>query len=362
MVIGLWIAVLLLLLFGWWSTYRPFGKRPSKDRSAHFERLPYYKDGRFFNEEDVPHKTSLAVQFSILKEFLKKDETRKPSEPLPMDLPDFSRLQDNGIKVIWFGHSAFYFEMAGKTFLVDPMFGRAPSPFQLFGGKRYSHTLPFQWRELPAVDVIILSHDHYDHLDYRSVQLLKEKTKHWLVPAGVGSHLERWGISSQIITERCWWEQLEWEGLTLICTPSRHFSGRNIHDRNKTLWCSWVVISEQQRFFYSGDGGYGAHFKQIGQRYGPFDIAMMECGQYDERWKTVHMLPEETVTACLDVKGARLIPVHWGAFTLSLHAWQDPIERVTKAAERHHVPLITPKIGEACVVGKHEPHEAWWQT
>ncbi len=215
----------------------------------------------------------------------------------------------------------------------------------------------------PRLDAVLISHDHYDHLDYGSVQKLKEKVKDFYVPLGVGAHLRRWGVAESAIHELNWWEEVNHAGLTIVFTPSRHFSGRGITDRNTTLWGSWIIQGESKNLYFSGDGGYGPHFQKIGERYGPFDLAMMECGQYDERWAQIHMMPEESAQAAVDVRAKQMMPIHWGAFRLALHSWTDPIERVTEKAVQLQMPVTTPKIGETFVVGSPNlPRAKWWEN
>jgi len=251
--------------------------------------------------------------------------------------------------------------MEGKRLLLDPTFANSPSPFPLVGGKRFSKVLPIELKKLLPIDIVILSHDHYDHLDYDSIMQLKDKTGLFCVPLGVGRRLEKWGVDQGKIRELDWWHEVDYAGLTLACTPARHFSGRSLFDRNTTLWCSWVIISRQTRVFFSGDGGYGPHFAQIGKKYGCFDLTLMECGQYDERWAAIHMMPEQTVQAHFDVDGKMLLPIHWAAFSLAFHDWTDPIERVIKAAKERKVNITTPKIGEAVIIGSEYPVSTWWR-
>jgi len=302
--------------------------------------------------------------FTIIRDLIKGNPKRKPARPIPMELIDSGTMTCNqNSKVIWFGHSTLLLEIEGKKLLLDPTFANSPSPFPLFGGKRFSKVLPIQPEKLPLIDVAILSHDHYDHLDYHSIMKIKDKTSLFCVPQGVGRRLESWGITKEKIKEFHWWNELDLAGLTLACTPARHFSGRGLFDRNTTLWCSWAIIGQQTRIYFSGDGGYGPHFAEIGEKYGPFDLTLMECGQYDKRWSDIHMIPEETVQAHLDVKGNMMIPIHWAAFSLAFHDWTEPIERVTKAAKERNVSISTPKIGEAVTIGAAEyPTSIWWRS
>ncbi|RIX51542.1 hypothetical protein D3P08_16690 [Paenibacillus nanensis] len=340
-----------------------FGGRVSKERRKQFETLPHYKGGRFHYPVPTKMNTSIKDMFPVAWEFIKGSPSRKAPSLLPMvelTREDFKRPSDP--RVIWFGHSAALLQMSGLTILFDPMFGIAPSPVPFIGGKRFGGKLPMKLEDLPQIDYVILSHDHYDHLDYSSVRALKGKVGHFFVPLGVSVHLIRWGVEPERITEMDWWEERDLNGLKLACTPSRHFSGRGTGDRDSTLWCSWVLHGHSARVYFCGDSGYGPHFKEIGERYGPFDLTMMECGQYDERWAAIHMLPEQTVQAHKDVKGDVLIPIHWGGFTLALHDWNDPPERAAKEAERRGVRMATPLIGESVTIGGSTiPKSKWWR-
>lgn len=319
---------------------------------------------KFANQIPTTMGTGVKDAFTMIRDSLRRDPMRQPSKPLPVvpfALPADPTPQ--GAVAYWFGHSAFLLEIEGKRLLFDPMFADTPSPFPLFGGKRYSRVLPAEPERLPPIDAVVLSHDHYDHLDYGSILKLKDKAKRFLAPQGVGARLIRWGVDPAKVSEHRWWDEAELDGLKLVCTPARHFSGRGLFDRNSTLWCSWVVAGAGMRVFFSGDSGYGPHFKEIGEKFGPFDLTFMECGQYDDRWAAIHMQPEETVQAQLDLQGKLMIPVHWGAFTLAFHAWTDPIERVTRAARMRGVRVATPRIGEAVSADAQAiPELAWWEA
>jgi len=315
---------------------------------------------KYENQIPTDMRMGLTKIFSLLRDTLLLTAKLKPTANIDVEafrLADKITIPD-APRITWFGHSAFLLEIESKKLLFDPMLGtRIP----WVGAKRYSDKLPLQPEDFPEIDAIILSHDHYDHLDYSSIRKLKDKVNRFIVPLGVGQHLLKWGVASEKISEHQWYEELVIDDLTLACMPARHFSGRGLFNRNSTLWCSWAIIGRETRVYFSGDSGYGPHFKEIGETYGPFDLTMLECGQYDERF-LIHMKPEETVQAHLDLRGQLLIPIHWGAFTLAFHYWTEPIERVTKAAFEQKVNIATPKIGETVMLAsKVIPTSAWWR-
>ncbi|MED2016046.1 MULTISPECIES: MBL fold metallo-hydrolase [Bacillus cereus group] len=296
----------------------------------------------------------------LMTDYFKMKSKLRPLKNLPIVLSD--KNNESLESVTWFGHSASLLKIEGKTLLLDPMFGEASSPFPLFNSKRYSGIFSLEREDLREIDAIIISHNHYDHLNYKSIMLLKDRVKHFYVPTGVAQYLIKWGVSPSKISEHNWWDEITFDNIKLVCAPARHFSGRSMTDRDCSLWCSWLILGQETKVFFSGDSGYAPHFKEIGDKYGPFDLTLMECGQYDPRWSAIHMLPEETVQAHIDVKGELLLPIHWGAFTLSLHEWSDPIERVTKEAKRLGVNIATPQIGESITLKSTDyPSSTWWR-
>jgi Predicted Zn-dependent hydrolases of the beta-lactamase fold len=321
-------------------------------------------NGKFQNE--IPAVTNFSAKelASMLREFLSKSN-RRPKQPLPIVPLTQGTLQDGKDKVVWFGHSASLLQLGGKTILIDPMLGRSPSPVPFGRNRRFSGQLPISIEDFPSIDIVVLSHDHYDHFDSSSIRRLIPKTGTFLVLLGVGKRIRKRGASSDSVIEMDWGEERTVAGIRFACTPARHFSGRGLFDRDSTLWCSWVIKTEERSLFYSGDGGYGPHFERIGKQHGPFELAIMECGQYDERWSGVHMIPEETVQAHKDVRGGILLPVHWGGFTLALHDWNDPALRVTAEAEKQGVPVWIPRIGEAVYLEQDRegwsPDPSWWK-
>ncbi|WNS42459.1 MBL fold metallo-hydrolase [Paenibacillus sp. MMS20-IR301] len=373
MVIVMIIMLLVLLAAAAYLVmilYPAFGQRAGKLEKSVNSRSLQYSHGKFaYPETAVISSGSGSEQagggggISILKDFIKGNPRSRPAEPLePLPVERSAIGQASGTRVTWFGHSAVLLEMDGAKIFLDPMLGNAPSPFPFIGGRRYSIELPITAAGLPEIDAVVLSHDHYDHLDYGTIRKLKDKTGLFIVPLGVGAHLRRWGVSKDRIRECDWGDELTYAGITFTSAPARHFSGRSLLDRNATLWCSWVIKGKQSKVFFSGDSGYGRHFAEIGRKYGPFDLTLMECGQYDPRWADIHMLPEQTVAAHLDVRGELLIPIHWGAFTLSMHDWTDPVERVSAAAAARGVRLATPRIGEPVAAGSAQfPVLSWWR-
>ncbi len=351
------IAVSLFLIFS-----PQFGKTPSKKQKVEYAKLENYKSGKFINQHPSPMNINY---WKILKEMTKQAPNRNPKINIEIEKVDSITIENQNInttQLIWFGHSTFLLEIDGKKILIDPMLGDKPSPISLLGPKRYSKDLSIEIEKLPFIEVVILSHDHFDHLDYGSIKKLKGKVGQYFTPLGLGNHLIEWGVAKEKITELNWWESVEFDTISLVCTPARHFSGRGLFDRATTLWCSWVIKGIKDNIYFSGDSGYDTHFKEIGDKYGPFDISLMECGQYNEDWKLLHIMPEETIQASIDLKSRLLLPIHWGAFTLAFHDWTDPIERILNKASELNMPVTTPKIGEPVIVGDTKfPTEKWWK-
>lgn len=341
-----------------------FGGKASKNQKEVYTKSGHYADGKFQNIIETNMDMGFTKGISVFREFLRKDPSREPQGKIPVLKIDSSEIVRNKIsRLTWFGHSAFLLELDDKNILIDPMLGESPSPIPAFGSKRYSDELPIIVEKIPVIDFVIFSHDHYDHLDYGSVLKLKDKVKHWFVPLAVGNHLRKWGVPAENITELNWWETADFEEIKLVCTPARHFSGRGVTDRFSTLWASWIIKTDSLNLFFSGDSGYGPHFKEIGDRFGPFDFAMMECGQYNEAWDNIHMMPEQTAQAAVDIRTKQAMPIHWGAFTLALHAWKEPVERITKAAAKLNMPLVTPRIGEPVdLTSDVKPTSPWWRA
>ena len=343
-----------------------FGGLASKQQQELFSKSKHYKDGKFLNNGGIKMEMSLKDSFKAMWILFKSNSKAEPNKNIAVQKIDSITIANYNSKTrfIWFGHSTFLLQIKGKNLLIDPMFSNVPAPNPLLGNKRFSNKLPIEIEKLPSIDAVLITHDHYDHLDYESIQKLKDKVNIFYTPLGIGIHLLKWGVEKERIIELDWWQEIKFDELTIRCTPAQHFSGRGISDREKTLWCSWIIQSDDENLFFSGDSGYASHFKEIGDQYGPFDFAFMECGQYNTLWPLVHMLPEETVQAGLDIKAKRIMPIHWGAFKLASHSWTDPVERISKKAKELNVDLIIPKIGEIIEIGLNNSEEIypWWRN
>lgn len=338
-----------------------FGASKKAIQTARVLNSPNFKDGKFVNTEETVVMTDFKI--STLPEYFSNDG-KIPDFIIPVEQispSQFNNLDDSLTRVTWFGHSTILLETASKTVFIDPMLGMHPAPISWAGPSRFNPDLPINIEALPFIDVVLISHDHYDHLDYESIIRLKDKVGKFYVPLGVGAHLIAWGVAEDKIIEMDLWDSESFGELTFVSTPSRHFSGRGLFDRSCTLWCSWVIQTENMNIFFSGDGGYGNHFKEIGDKFGPFDFAMMECGQYNEQWAQIHMLPGDVPQALSDLKCKVFMPIHWGAFKLALHNWTEPVESLKKSIESRDLIMATPKIGEQFIIGESIPSDEWWK-
>jgi L-ascorbate metabolism protein UlaG (beta-lactamase superfamily) len=323
-----------------------FGRKPTGTRLAKILSSPNYKDGQFQNQSFTPDLAEGATYFEVMRKFFfGKSDRDKPDKPLPSQKNDLLHLDPKENIVVWFGHSSYFMQVDGKTILVDPVFSGAASPIppttRAFAGADV-----YTVDDLPEIDYLFISHDHWDHLDYHTVLQLKRKVKKVITGLGTGEHLEYWGYKPEVIEERDWNESVTLgDGFKVHTAPGRHFSGRG-PKRNQAMWTAFVLQTPSFKLFLGGDSGYDTHFKTIGDQYGPFDLALLECGQYNEYWKYIHMMPEQVVQAAKDLKAKRLMPVHWAKFSLGLHSWDEPIIRVTAEAEKQNMPIATPMIGE----------------
>lgn len=300
--------------------------------------------------------------FDTLIKWFQKGESRAPEKTLPsisFNMEEFKKKSED-IKVSWFGHSSFILNINEKIILVDPVFSEEASPVK-YMVKRFQKS-PAKLDDLKDVDYILISHDHYDHLDMKVAKFFRDKKAKYITPLGISSHLIGWGVSKDKIIELNWWENIVVDNIEFISTPAQHFSGRGLTDRNKTLWSSWVINSKKHRVFFSGDSGYDSHFKEIGDKYGPFDIAFLESGQYNDAWKEVHMHPEDAVQAFFDLKADKYFPIHWGMFVLSFHRWYEPVERIITESQNRPLNLVTPVLGEIVMINDNLKTTKWWQN
>ncbi|HVF82028.1 MAG TPA: MBL fold metallo-hydrolase [Flavisolibacter sp.] len=343
---------------------KSLGKNPSGDELKKIETLPNYKAGEFQNLERIQVDSNNTGRrgprwTSLLKYLLGKPKTTQPPGTLPSVLSDLKNTAYPKPTVIWFGHSSFLLKTATANILVDPNFSGYAGPLRgmitAFKGSNV-----YDAGDMPIIDALVISHDHYDHLDYETVRQLRKKVKRVIVPIGVGSHFLKWGYKPQSITELNWNESISLNGkVKLTATPAHHRSNRTFASR-KTLWASYVIEADGYKIFYSGDTGYSKHFRLIGERYGPFDLAMMECGQYNKRWSQSHMHPTQTAKAATDLKTSLIIPVHWGKFAESDHVWNEPVQLLLKSADSLQLPVVIPFIGQPYTIGDTLRQDAWW--
>ena len=350
--------LLVLLLFS-----PQFGGRLKRKHRVKYARSKHWNGKQFENLVETTMDVNLKTLPRLMKAQFTNTKVRAPLTPIPIIPFDETKWnsEPEKPKFIWYGHSVLLLQLNGKNLLIDPMLGPDASPIAPIKTKRFSENSIDVIDQLPKIDAVLFTHDHYDHIDLKIVRKLMPKVDKWFVGLGIGRHLERWKIPSEQITEFDWWEELEFHGLKIIYTPSRHFTGRGPFDRQQTLWGGWVFKTERHNIFWSGDGGYGEHFKEIGSRLGPFDHAFMENGQYNELWRQIHLHPEESVQAALDAGAKVATPVHWAGFSLALHPWKEPIERFTAEAERKELQLSTPQIGKLVLIGE-STDTGWWET
>ncbi|WP_324719523.1 MBL fold metallo-hydrolase [Salinimicrobium sp. HB62] len=336
-----------------------FGTHPEGDRLQRIKSSPNYRDGSFKNVEKTSVNPDNVSMFTILKKMILRPSSVRPSSELPNVKTDLQKLDPTKPQVVWFGHSSYLLQVKGYSILVDPVFSGNASPFRFFG-KAFEGADHFGAEDMPQIDLLILTHDHYDHLDYPTIKKLIPKTRKIATSLGVGAHLETWGVKNDTILEFDWWESAEVDqDVHLTATPSRHFSGRSFK-RAQTLWSSFVLDIFDYRIFIGGDSGYDGTFKKIGKNFGAFDLAFLECGQFGKYWPQIHMFPEETVQAAIDLKAKRVVPVHWGKFVLSYHPWNVPVQRFVLAAEKAGLDYLSPRLGEPVDFTAKYRQEPWW--
>ncbi|KAA9165004.1 MBL fold metallo-hydrolase [Amycolatopsis acidicola] len=353
-----WAVPALLGALGWAVSEIPvaFGGRPDPEL---LKRSPQFKDGRFRNVVPQVNPDASAGR-GLLREMLFGGQRRRPVRPIPL-VPQRPDHPDSGLHITWYGHASSLVELNGTRILVDPVWAERASPSRLVGPKRM-HKPPHRLEELPRLDAIIVSHDHYDHLDAAAMRTLtRTQDAPFVVPLGVGAHLRRWRVPAERIIELDWHESTELAGVRITAADAQHFSGRAF-TRNNTLWASWIIAGSGRKVFYTADSGYFDGYARIGEKYGPFDASLVQIGAYHPAWPDIHMTPEEGVAAHQDVRGGLLIPVHWATFRLALHGWSEPADRVWLEAKAHDIPLAVPRPGERIDVDEVGPVDPWWQT
>lgn len=319
-------------------------------------------DGEKFKNHELEYKSDFMDFISNVWNFITdKTENKIASKNeipiVKLKKEDILNMPDNS--VIRIVHSTLLLKMDGKLILTDPVFSEAISPFPFFGPKRF-HDLPIRIEKLPFIDYVIISHNHYDHLDESSLIKLKDKVGHFYTTLGVKQKLLDLGIDTMKICELDWWQSCTDKTIKITATPAQHFSGRGLFDRNKTLWASWVIKSSKANVYFSGDTGYFNTFKRISEKYGPFDMTFLEAGAYNKRWKQIHMMPEETVQANIDLKGEILFPIHNSTFNLSIHPWSEPLNKVTSIALKKDIKIVHPKFGEIIPLKEYKKTSKWW--
>ena len=360
------LAIIVVLTIGTvvFLQHPLFGKTPSGDRLKKVENSENYSDGKFQNLSDTPDLTEGVSYTDIFKDMLfNKAEHAIPLDSIPSEKINLIDRDATENFIVWFGHSSYFMQIDGTKYLVDPVLTENASP--IYGtNNAFIGTANYTAEDLPEIDFLMITHDHYDHLDYTTIKNIKSKVKQIVCPLGVGEHFEFWGFDASKIIEKDWYESYEIDVETEITfTPARHFSGRGIK-RNQSLWTSYVLKTKNFNLYLGGDSGYDFHFKEIGENYGPFDLAILENGQYDYKWRYIHMLPDEVLKASNDLQAKRLFPVHSAKFKLANHAWNEPLEKITTLNDAAFVvPIITPKIGSLIDLNNNnQTFDYWWKT
>lgn len=343
---------------------KQFGAKVTAVEKEAYQRSPQWDGKKFNNLEEtimkVPFKAIPKMMFNQL--FGRgKLQPKLPIQHVPFDKEAFLKESEEA-KFIWFGHSAILCRVNGKTIFIDPMLGPDAAPIAPFKIKRFNTVSLELIDELPPIDLLIMSHDHYDHLDLKSIQKLAPNVEAFYTALGVARHLKSWGIDESKITEFDWWESRDYNEINITFTPTRHFSARGMRDRFHGLWGGWSLQNASEHIWFSGDGGYGEHFKEIGSRMDPFDMAFMECGQYNKLWRPIHLFPDESIIAAKEAGAKMIMPVHWGSFTLSDHQWTEPVEQFVETAVKESQPYFVPKIGEMFTIKSAKTMKnRWWE-
>ncbi len=361
---GVLVIIRVIAIVASTDNLSQFGQRPEGERLERIKTSPNYKNDSFVNPNGFEQSFEFDKMRKIIPHWVTGKENREPEESLPIEklsTESFTTNDSTGLRVAWLGHNTAYIEIDGMTILADPVWAERYSPSSLWGPKRF-HPVPIEIEDLPHIDAVIISHDHYDHLDKDAVIALNEKGTTFYAPLGVGAHLESWGVDITHIVELDWWDEVKLEnGITLAATPAVHFSGRSMPGQNKTLWATWAIVGPKHRVYYGGDSGLMRKYYDIGEKYGPFDISFMPIGAYGDQWPEIHLTPEEAVEAHQRINGGVMIPIHWGTFNLAFHDWYEPPERLVKAVMPTEVQLLIPQAGQMISLDDIPPLETWWR-
>ncbi|MBR1777232.1 MAG: MBL fold metallo-hydrolase [Alphaproteobacteria bacterium] len=354
-------AFLFILFLFFYLNLPKFGHLPDKISQEKIKNSPHYKKGKFQNITPTVQITSDEGALSVMADFLfKKHLDQKPKKNIPAVKTDLKTLDKNQDLLVWFGHSSYYIQLSGFRFLIDPVFSQNASPIPMNVVAFKGATL-YTAKDMPSIDFLIITHDHWDHLDYPTIKQLKGSVGRFVVPLGIGSHLRHWGIETDRITELDWNEKELFPAGEIDCLPARHFSGRSIFP-SRTLWASFLINTPEYKLYIGGDSGYDGHYKQIGDRFGGVDLALLDSGQYDKNWKEIHQHPAEVLQAAKDLQTKRLFAGHNSKFCICNHAWYDPLERISELAVKEQFALITPKIGEVVSLrGQTQSFDQWWK-
>jgi L-ascorbate metabolism protein UlaG (beta-lactamase superfamily) len=357
------VAILLVLAYYIITNQKVFGAEPKGERLERMRKSRHYKNEQFQN---LSHTPSIAEGYSmskVLYDFFlaKKDPLLKPLKNIPALHTDLKSIPKDQDVFIWLGHSSYFIQTDGVSFLIDPVLSTYGSPFKFFN-KAFSGSDIFKPEDVPHLNYLVITHDHFDHLDYPTIKKIRDRVEKVILPLGVGAHLEKWGYQESQLIEEEWGGESELKNnIKITFTPARHFSGRKIK-RNGTLWTSYVLETPTKKIFLGGDSGYDTHFKMIGEKYGPFDYAIMENGQYNKAWKYIHTLPEDVIQASIDINARNIIPVHSSKFALALHPWNEPLKKITSFGKEKNLQILTPMIGEAVDLNQSDyQFKSWWE-
>ncbi len=357
------VIVSIIALSSMLLNHPRFGENPKNERLERVKKSLNYQNGEFVNLEPTyvmsPDKSQLEIMYEFI---IKKNKRVRPDHIIPSIKSDIRAIDPKDNVLIWFGHSSYFMQIEGKTFLIDPVLSDYAAPFS-FLNKAFIGSSLYHAEDLPEIDYLIITHDHWDHLDYPSVMALKPKIKKIICALGVGQHFENWKFDTSFTTELDWFESLNLDAnWSITATPARHFSGR-MFKRNQTLWASFVLQTPELKLYLGGDSGYGSHFEIIGEKYGPFDLAILEQGQYDKNWDQIHLMPQDLQKVASELKTKRILPVHNSKFALANHPWNEPLNKLQEYTKESYIPVITPQIGEMVSLNDHsQVFKKWWKA